>query len=100
MTLHKIFVSSFISYLVAAAGLQTLWSFSLAITDVYALLVRRSLQNYRIVSLFTIGDGVRFTVRLYNLLQFCNVKIRVAFGLVFRIPFTLLTAICNTIFKN
>ncbi|XP_027346779.1 CASP-like protein 5A2 isoform X1 [Abrus precatorius] len=44
-------------YLVAAAGLHTLWSLSLAITDVYALLVRRSLQNYQIVSLFTIGDG-------------------------------------------
>ncbi|XP_020214108.1 CASP-like protein 5A2 [Cajanus cajan] len=49
-------------YLVAAAGLQCLWSFSLAITDVYALLVRRSLQNYRIVSLFTIGDGVTSTL--------------------------------------
>ncbi|KAK7341842.1 hypothetical protein VNO80_24782 [Phaseolus coccineus] len=40
----------------------TAFCFSLAITDVYALLVRRSLQNYRIVCLFTIGDGVRFTV--------------------------------------
>jgi len=60
------FVSFFISYLVAAAGLQAMWSFSLAITDVYALLVRRSLQNYRIVSLFTIGDGVRSIVRLNN----------------------------------
>ncbi|XP_027346780.1 CASP-like protein 5A2 isoform X2 [Abrus precatorius] len=49
-------------YLVAAAGLHTLWSLSLAITDVYALLVRRSLQNYQIVSLFTIGDGVTSTL--------------------------------------
>ncbi|KAJ4843177.1 hypothetical protein Tsubulata_044836 [Turnera subulata] len=46
-------------YLVAAAGLQCLWSLSLAIVDVYAILVMRSLQNYRIVSFFTFGDGVR-----------------------------------------
>ncbi|KAF7823397.1 CASP-like protein 5A2 [Senna tora] len=49
-------------YLVAAAGLQSLWSFSMAIIDVYALLVRRSLQNYQVVSLFTIGDGVTSTL--------------------------------------
>ncbi|KAK7836746.1 CASP-like protein 5A2 [Quercus suber] len=50
------------SYLVAAAGLQSFWSLSLAIIDIYALLVRRSLQNYRIVSLFTIGDGITSTL--------------------------------------
>ncbi|KAI4334393.1 hypothetical protein L6164_019091 [Bauhinia variegata] len=49
-------------YLVAAAGLLALWSFSLAIVDIYALLVRRSLQNYRVVSLFTIGDGIATTL--------------------------------------
>ncbi|KAI4322269.1 hypothetical protein L6164_021980 [Bauhinia variegata] len=49
-------------YLVAAASLQTLWSFSLAIVDIYALLVRRSLQNYQVVSLFTIGDGITSTL--------------------------------------
>lgn len=49
-------------YLVAAAGLQSLWSLSLAIVDIYALLVRRSLQNYQIVSLFTIGDGITSTL--------------------------------------
>jgi len=31
MTLHKIFVSLFISHSVAVAGLQSLWNFSLAI---------------------------------------------------------------------
>ncbi|KAK9999073.1 hypothetical protein SO802_018676 [Lithocarpus litseifolius] len=50
------------SYLVAAAGLQSCWSLSLAIIDIHALLVRRSLQNYRIVSLFTIGDGMTSTL--------------------------------------
>lgn len=50
------------SYLVAAACLQSLWSLSLAIVDVYALLVRRSLQNYRVVTLFTVGDGVSYVV--------------------------------------
>ncbi|RVW32108.1 CASP-like protein 5A1 [Vitis vinifera] len=47
------------SYLVAAVSLQSLWSLSLAIVDIYALLVRRCLRNSRIVSLFTVGDGVR-----------------------------------------
>lgn len=49
-------------YLVAAAGLQSLWSLSLAIIDIYALLVSRSLQNYQVVSLFTIGDGITSTL--------------------------------------
>lgn len=47
------------SYLVAAAGLQSMWSLALAIVDVHALLVGRCLQNHRIVSFFAIGDGVR-----------------------------------------
>nr|XP_011467128.1 PREDICTED: CASP-like protein 5A2 isoform X2 [Fragaria vesca subsp. vesca] len=45
-------------YLVAATGLQTLWSLSLAIPDVYALLVGRSLQSHKVVCLFTLGDGL------------------------------------------
>ncbi|RZC76353.1 hypothetical protein C5167_000444 [Papaver somniferum] len=49
-------------YLVAAAGLQSLWSLSLAIVDIYSILVKRCLRNYRIVSLFAIGDGVRNSV--------------------------------------
>ncbi|XP_022937859.1 CASP-like protein 5A2 [Cucurbita pepo subsp. pepo] len=49
-------------YLVAAAGLQSLWSLLLASIDIYALLVRRSLRNCRIVSLFTIGDGITSTL--------------------------------------
>lgn len=51
-------VFPFISYLVAAAGLQSLWSLVLAIVDAYALLVGRRLQNPRVVSLFAVGDGV------------------------------------------
>ncbi|CAI8585674.1 unnamed protein product [Vicia faba] len=49
-------------FLVAAAGLQTLWSILLAITDIYSILVRRYLQNYRLVCAFTIGDGVTSTL--------------------------------------
>lgn len=49
------------SYLVAAAGLQSLWSLVLAILDAYALLVGRRLQNPRIVSSFAVGDGVRYS---------------------------------------
>ncbi|XP_059595009.1 CASP-like protein 5A1 isoform X3 [Vitis vinifera] len=46
-------------YLVVAVSLQSLWSLSLAIMDIYALLVRRSLRNSGIISVFTVGDGVR-----------------------------------------
>lgn len=48
-----------ISYLVAAVSLQCLWSMLMALVDIYAILVKRSLRNCRVVSLFTIGDGVR-----------------------------------------
>ncbi|RVW80196.1 CASP-like protein 5A1 [Vitis vinifera] len=44
-------------YLVVAVSLQSLWSLSLAIMDIYALLVRRSLRNSGIISVFTVGDG-------------------------------------------
>lgn len=50
---------SCVSYLVAAVSLQSLWSLSLAIVDIYAILVRRSLQNCTVVGLFAVGDGVR-----------------------------------------
>lgn len=50
-------VSAF-CYLVAATILQCLWSFSLAIVDIYALLVKRCLRNRRAVCLFAIGDGI------------------------------------------
>ncbi|KAK3226516.1 hypothetical protein Dsin_006378 [Dipteronia sinensis] len=49
-------------YLVLAVSLQSLWSFSLAIVDIYALLVRRSLRNYIVIRLFTIGDGITSTL--------------------------------------
>ncbi|KAL6979332.1 hypothetical protein U1Q18_020996 [Sarracenia purpurea var. burkii] len=49
-------------YLVAAAGLQSLWSLSLAIVDMYAILVGRCLQNYRAVSFFAVGDGITSTL--------------------------------------
>lgn len=54
-------VSAF-CYLVAAAGLQSLWSLALSVVDIYALLVGRCLQNYRVVSFFAIGDGVTSTL--------------------------------------
>ncbi|KAF8009038.1 hypothetical protein BT93_J0122 [Corymbia citriodora subsp. variegata] len=49
-------------YLVAATGLQSIWSFSLAVVDIYALLVGRSLQNYRLVVFFAMGDGITSTL--------------------------------------
>jgi len=49
-------------YLVAATVLQCLWSLSLALIDGYALLVKRSLRNSLVVSLFVVGDGVTATL--------------------------------------
>lgn len=49
-------------YLVAAVILQSIWSLSLAIVDIYALLVKRCLRNSRVLSLFTIGDGITSTL--------------------------------------
>ncbi|XP_075485611.1 CASP-like protein 5A2 [Primulina tabacum] len=49
-------------YLVAAVGLQSAWSFVLAIVDAYALLAGRRLQNSRILSLFAVGDGITSSV--------------------------------------
>ncbi|KAL0918439.1 hypothetical protein M5K25_010448 [Dendrobium thyrsiflorum] len=54
-------VTSF-RYLVAAAILQSLWSLSLALLDVYALLVKRSLRNPLVNVLFAIGDGITSTL--------------------------------------
>ncbi|XP_042952230.1 CASP-like protein 5A2 isoform X1 [Carya illinoinensis] len=50
------------SYLVAAVSLQSLWSLTLAILDVYAILVKRRFRNPRVVSLFAIGDGITSTL--------------------------------------
>lgn len=54
-----VFAFYWVSYLVAAVSVQCVWSLSLAIVDVYALSVRRSLRNCKVVGFFTIGDGVR-----------------------------------------
>nr|KJB78970.1 hypothetical protein B456_013G027400 [Gossypium raimondii] len=40
----------------------SLWSLSLAFVDIYALLVKRSLRNYKAIRLFTIGDGITSTL--------------------------------------
>lgn len=50
------------SYLVAAVGLQIIWSLVLAIADLYAILVKRSFRNAVVVSLFAIGDGITSTL--------------------------------------
>nr|XP_043622180.1 CASP-like protein 5B2 isoform X1 [Erigeron canadensis] len=45
-------------YLLASMGLQVLWSFGLACLDVYALRIKKDLQNAVLVSLFVVGDWV------------------------------------------
>lgn len=62
----EVFYICCISYLVAATGLQSIWSFSLAVVDIYALLVGRLLQNYRVVVLFAMGDGVRYVYQVVS----------------------------------
>ncbi|KAM5559806.1 CASP-like protein 5A1 [Rosa sericea] len=49
-------------YLVAAVSLQCVWSLSLAIVDLYAISVRRSLRNCKVICFFTIGDGITSTL--------------------------------------
>ncbi|KAJ0028190.1 hypothetical protein Pint_35631 [Pistacia integerrima] len=49
-------------YLVLAVGFQSLWSLSLAVLDIYAILVKRSLRSNIIMRLFTIGDGITSTL--------------------------------------
>ncbi|XP_058109455.1 CASP-like protein 5B2 isoform X1 [Magnolia sinica] len=51
-------------YLIASMGLQVLWSFGLACLDVYALRIKRDLQNPVLVSLFVVGDWVTSTLSL------------------------------------
>ncbi|XP_060205070.1 CASP-like protein 5A2 [Lycium barbarum] len=50
------------SYLVAAVGLQIIWSLALAIADVYAIFVKRSYRNAAVVILFAVGDGITSTL--------------------------------------
>ncbi|XP_044473338.1 CASP-like protein 5A1 isoform X2 [Mangifera indica] len=45
-------------FLVLAVGLQSLWSLSLAVLDIYAILVKRSLRNNIVIRFFTVGDGL------------------------------------------
>ncbi|XP_050229754.1 CASP-like protein 5A1 isoform X2 [Mercurialis annua] len=49
-------------YLVIAVSLQTFWSLSLAVMDLYALLVGRTLRKRVILCLFATGDGITSTL--------------------------------------
>ncbi|KAL5991731.1 hypothetical protein ACLOJK_012642 [Asimina triloba] len=51
-------------YLIASMGLQVLWSLGLACLDIYALRIKRDLQNPILVSLFVVGDWVTATLSL------------------------------------
>ncbi|KAM0061183.1 hypothetical protein Hdeb2414_s0004g00133001 [Helianthus debilis subsp. tardiflorus] len=45
-------------YLVAVVRLQSLWSLSLAMIDVYTLCVKRIVRNTSLITMYTIGCGV------------------------------------------
>uniref|UniRef100_A0ACD5Z7J0 Uncharacterized protein n=1 Tax=Avena sativa TaxID=4498 RepID=A0ACD5Z7J0_AVESA len=50
-------VSAF-RYLVAAAILQCLWSLVLALVEIYAILVKRSVMNLKAAGISSVGDGI------------------------------------------
>ncbi|ANM64478.1 Uncharacterized protein family (UPF0497) [Arabidopsis thaliana] len=52
------------SYLIAAMGLQVIWSFGLAILDTFALVRKKTLLSPVLVSLFVVGDWVTSTLSL------------------------------------
>ncbi|XP_076905964.1 CASP-like protein 5B1 [Bidens hawaiensis] len=45
-------------FLIAAMGLQVLWSFGLACLDIHALRLKKDLHNHVVLSLLVIGDWV------------------------------------------
>ncbi|XP_076882383.1 CASP-like protein 5B1 [Bidens hawaiensis] len=45
-------------FLIAAMGLQALWSFGLACLDIHALRLKKDLHNHIVLSLLVIGDWV------------------------------------------
>ncbi|KAF3484704.1 hypothetical protein F2Q69_00053705 [Brassica cretica] len=51
-------------YLIAAMGLQVIWSSGLAILDTFALLRKKTLHSPVFVSLFVVGDWVTSTLSL------------------------------------
>ncbi|KAG5415605.1 hypothetical protein IGI04_003172 [Brassica rapa subsp. trilocularis] len=52
------------SYLIAAMGLQVIWSFGLAILDTFALARKKTLVSPVLISLFVVGDWVTATLSL------------------------------------
>ncbi|KAL9266701.1 CASP-like protein [Drosera capensis] len=87
-------------FLVAASGLQIVWSLAAAATDVYALLVKRRYRNIKALGIFTCLDGVistmtfsaacasaGITVLIDNDLDGCNVNHCVEFELATGISF-------------
>ncbi|KAL2463614.1 CASP-like protein 5B3 [Forsythia ovata] len=51
-------------YLIASMGLQVIWSFGLAVMDVYALSKKKVLHNSILLGLFAVGDWVTATLSL------------------------------------
>ncbi|KAK1379845.1 hypothetical protein POM88_026589 [Heracleum sosnowskyi] len=51
-------------FLIASMGLQILWSFGLAVLDIYALTKKKVIHNAGLVSLFVVGDWVTATLSL------------------------------------
>ncbi|KAF9626596.1 hypothetical protein IFM89_036457 [Coptis chinensis] len=76
------------SYLIASMGLQLAWSLGLACLDVYALRIKRDLQNPVLVCLFVVGDWVTATLSLAAACSSAGVTILYVtdFGLCGQLP--------------
>ncbi|KAG7550560.1 hypothetical protein ISN45_Aa06g013310, partial [Arabidopsis thaliana x Arabidopsis arenosa] len=64
-------------YLIAAMGLQVIWSFGLAILDTFALVRKKTLLSPVLVSLFVVGDWVRV-----DPLSVCNIDIVISRSII------------------
>ncbi|KAH9682097.1 CASP-like protein 5B3 [Citrus sinensis] len=57
---HSFFNFTAFCYLIAAMGLQVIWSFGLALIDAYAIVQKKVLHSPVLISLFVVGDWVSF----------------------------------------
>ncbi|KAK9182832.1 hypothetical protein WN944_025980 [Citrus x changshan-huyou] len=61
---HSFFNFTAFCYLIAAMGLQVIWSFGLALIDAYAIVQKKVLHSPVLISLFVVGDWVTATLSL------------------------------------
>ncbi|BAT96615.1 CASP-like protein 5B3 [Vigna umbellata] len=63
-TTSRFFNLTAFCYLIASMGLQIIWSFLLALLDLFSLVRKQSLLSPVLISLFVVGDWVTATLSL------------------------------------